>query len=52
MKNTKKGLQMNELQTLTNKELEQKIYEAINEMTNSKYYKKLLAERKRRNLEE
>lgn len=40
------------MEELTNKELEQKIYEAINEMIDSRYYKKLLNERKRRSLEE
>jgi hypothetical protein len=45
-------LTMTDLKQITDKELEQKIYEAINEMIDSRYYKKLLAERKRRNLEE
>lgn len=41
-----------EITQLTDKELEQYIYEAIHEMQNKRYLKKLLAERKRRNLEE
>lgn len=43
---------MGNLKELTDKELEQYIYEAIHEMQNSRYLKKLLAERKRRNLEQ
>ena len=43
---------MGNLKELTDKELEQYIYEAIHEMQNSRYFKKLLAERKRRNLEQ
>lgn len=43
---------MIDLKQITDKELEQKIYEAINEMIDSRFYKKLLAERKRRNLEQ
>lgn len=41
-----------ELTQLTDKELEQYIYEAIHEMQNNRYLKKLLAERKRRDLEQ
>ena len=41
-----------ELTQLTDKELEKYIYEAIHEMQNKRYLKKLLAERKRRNLEQ
>lgn len=43
---------MGNLKELTDKELEQYIYEAIHEMQNKRYLKKLLAERKRRNLEQ
>lgn len=43
---------MTDLKQLTNQELEQKIYEAVNEMIDSKFYKKLLDERQRRNLEQ
>lgn len=43
---------MSELKSLLDKELEQKIYEATHEMQDSRYRKRLLAERKRRNLEE
>ena len=42
---------MGTLEQLTDAELEQAIYEAINEMTDSRYREKLLAERKRRNQE-
>lgn len=45
-------LTMTDLKQITDKELEQMIYEAINEMIDSRFYKKLLAERKRRNLEQ
>lgn len=41
-----------DLKLLTNIELEMLIYEARNEMNDSRFYKKLLDERKRRNLEE
>lgn len=40
------------MKELLNKEQEQMIYEAVNEMIDSRFYKKLLAERKRRSLEE
>ena len=40
------------LTELTNEELEMLIYETRNELVDSKMYKKLLAERKRRSLEE
>lgn len=41
-----------DLKQLTNEELEMLIYEARNELIDSRFYKKLLAERKRRSLEE
>ena len=41
-----------DLKLLTNIELEMLIYEARNEFNDSRFYKKLLDERKRRNLEE
>lgn len=40
------------LTELTNEELEMLIYETRNELVDSKMYKKLLDERKRRSLEE
>lgn len=41
-----------DLKTLTNEELEMLIYEARNELTDARWYKKLLQERKNRNLDE
>ncbi len=43
---------MGTLDELTNKELEDAIYEAIHEMHDARYLKKLMNERKRRNLEQ
>ena len=51
-KTTTIGVLTMDLTQITDKELEQMIYEAINEMIDSRFYKKLLAERKRRNLEQ
>ncbi len=41
-----------DLKQLTNEELEMLIYEARNELIDARWYKKLLQERKNRNLDE